>query len=119
MIEKLRVIFTIPELRQKIVLTLALLAVYRVGYQIRLPMVRSQVGAAAGNEMNTFLEKFSVFAATDLRQVTIFGLGIMPYISASIVFQLLGSVWKPLEELRKESERSRDALASTGSCRPV
>jgi len=104
MIEKLRVIFTIPELRQKIVLTLGLLAVYRIGYQIRLPMVRSQVGAAAGNEMNTFLEKFSVFAATDLRQVTIFGLGIMPYISASIVFQLLGSVWKPIEQLRKEGQ---------------
>jgi preprotein translocase subunit SecY len=104
MIEKLRVIFAIPELRQKIILTLALLAVYRVGYQIRLPMVRSQVGAAAGNEMNTFLEKFSVFAATDLRQVTIFGLGIMPYISASIVFQLLGSVWKPIEQLRKEGQ---------------
>ena len=104
MIEKLRVIFAIPELRQKIILTLGLLAVYRVGYQIRLPMVRSQVGAAAGNEMNTFLEKFSVFAATDLRQVTIFGLGIMPYISASIVFQLLGSVWKPIEQLRKEGQ---------------
>ncbi len=104
MIEKLRVIFTIPELRQKIFLTLALLAVYRVGYQIRLPMVRESVGAAAGNEMNTFLDKFSVFAATDLRQVTIFGLGIMPYISASIVFQLLGSVWKPIEQLRKEGQ---------------
>ena len=104
MIEKLRVIFTIPELRQKIMLTLALLAVYRVGYQIRLPMVRGSVGAAAGNEMNTFLEKFSVFAATDLRQITIFGLGIMPYISASIVFQLLGSVWKPIEQLRKEGQ---------------
>jgi len=104
MIEKLRVIFTIPELRQKIVLTLALLAVYRVGYQIRLPMVRGSVGASAGNEMNTFLEKFSVFAATDLRQITIFGLGIMPYISASIVFQLLGSVWKPIEQLRKEGQ---------------
>ncbi len=104
MLEKLRVIFAIPELRQKIVLTLALLAVYRVGYQIRLPMIRESVGAAAGNEMNTLLEKFSVFAATDLRQITIFGLGIMPYISASIVFQLLGSVWKPIEQLRKEGQ---------------
>ena len=104
MLEKLRVIFAIPELRQKIVLTLALLAVYRVGYQIRLPMIRESVGAGAGNEMNTLLEKFSVFAATDLRQITIFGLGIMPYISASIVFQLLGSVWKPIEQLRKEGQ---------------
>ncbi len=103
MIEKLRVIFTIPELRQKIVLTLALLAVYRVGYQIRLPMVSGNVGNT-GNEVNSFLEKISVFGAADLRQVTIFGLGIMPYISASIVFQLLGSVWKPIEQLRKEGQ---------------
>jgi preprotein translocase subunit SecY len=104
MLEKLRVIFTIPELRQKVLLTLLLLAVYRVGYQIRLPMIRGSLGDAAGNQVNSFLEKFSVFAATDLRQVTIFGLGIMPYISASIVFQLLGSVWKPIEQLRKEGQ---------------
>ena len=104
MFEKFRVIFTIPELRQKVLLTLFLLAVYRVGYQIRLPMAKGSLGDAAGNQVNSFLEKFSVFAATDLRQVTIFGLGIMPYISASIVFQLLGSVWKPIEQLRKEGQ---------------
>ncbi len=104
MLEKFRVIFTIPELRQKVLLTLFLLAVYRIGYQIRLPMAKGALGDAAGNQVNSFLEKFSVFAATDLRQVTIFGLGIMPYISASIVFQLLGSVWKPIEQLRKEGQ---------------
>lgn len=103
--EKLRVIFTIPELRQKILLTLLLLAVYRVGYQISLPMVKNTLSdGSSGNEVNQFLEKVSIFAATDLRQVTIFGLGIMPYISASIVFQLLGSVWKPIEQLRKEGQ---------------
>ncbi len=102
--EKLRVIFTIPELRQKILLTLALLGVYRIGYQIRLPMVNAPSGDGTGNQFDSFLEKFSVFAATDLREVTIFGLGIMPYISASIVFQLLGSVWKPIEQLRKEGQ---------------
>ena len=104
MFEKLRVIFTIPELRQKILLTLALLGVYRIGYQIRLPMVNSFSGVGSGNQLDSFLEKVSVFAATDLRQITIFGLGIMPYISASIVFQLLGSVWKPIEQLRKEGQ---------------
>ena len=104
MFEKLRVIFTIPELRQKILLTLALLGVYRIGYQIRLPMVNSFSGTGTGNQLDSFLEKVSVFAATDLRQITIFGLGIMPYISASIVFQLLGSVWKPIEQLRKEGQ---------------
>ncbi len=102
--EKLRVIFTIPELRQKILLTLGLLGVYRIGYQIRLPMINPPSGAGAGNQLDTFLERFQLFAATDLREVTIFGLGIMPYISASIVFQLLGSVWKPIEALRKEGQ---------------
>ncbi len=100
--EKLRIVFTIPELRQKILLTLVLLAVYRVGYHVRLPMVPHN--ADTGGQLNSFLDKVSVFAATDLRQVTIFGLGIMPYISASIVFQLLGSVWKPIEQLRKEGQ---------------
>ena len=102
--EKLRVIFTIPELRQKILLTLGLLAVYRIGYQIRLPMVNAPTGGGTGNQLDNFLDKISLFAATDLREVTIFGLGIMPYISASIVFQLLGSVWKPIEQLRKEGQ---------------
>lgn len=101
--EKLRVVFTIPELRQKILLTLALLGVYRIGYQIPLPMVKFNA-AGSGNQVDNFLERFSVFAATDLRQLTIFGLGIMPYISASIVFQLLGSVWAPIEQLRKEGQ---------------
>ncbi|GIW99822.1 MAG: protein translocase subunit SecY [Pirellulaceae bacterium] len=101
--EKIRIIFTIPELRQKILLTLALLGVYRIGYQIPLPMISPRT-IGAGNQLDTFLERFSVFAATDLRQLTIFGLGIMPYISASIVFQLLGSVWKPIEQLRKEGQ---------------
>lgn len=101
--EKLRVVFTIPELRQKILLTLGLLGVYRIGYQIQLPMVNMQPGGT-GNQVDDFLEKFAIFAATDLRQLTIFGLGIMPYISASIVFQLLGSVWKPIEQLRKEGQ---------------
>lgn len=99
--DKLKTVFSIPELRQKIFLTLGLLAVYRVGYQIRLPMVNPSSGSGTFSEI---LEKVSVFAATDLRQTTIFGLGIMPYISASIVFQLLGTVWPPIMALRKEGQ---------------
>ncbi len=101
MFEKLRIVFTIPELRRKILLTLALLAVYRVGYQIRLPILQSSFNDQGG-DLSSFLDRVSVFAATDLRTLTIFGLGIMPYISASIIFQLLGTVWKPIEQLRKE-----------------
>ncbi len=99
--DKLKTVFSIPELRQKILLTLGLLAVYRVGYQIRLPMVNP---VSPGGSLSEILAKVSVFAATDLRQTTIFGLGIMPYISASIVFQLLGTVWPPIMALRKEGQ---------------
>ena len=111
MVEKLRVIFSIPELRRKILLTLGLLAIYRIGFHIPLPMINVVDDEAAGQGgAADFFEKVSVFAASDLRNATIFGLGIMPYISASIIFQLLGSVYKPLEELKKEGEAGRKKL---------
>lgn len=110
MFEKLRIIFSIPELRKKILLTIGLLAVYRIGFHIPLPMIATNLEDAAGGGAADFLQKVSVFAASDLRQATIFGLGIMPYISASIIFQLLGSVYKPLEELKKEGEAGRKKL---------
>lgn len=109
MFEKLQIIFSIPELRKKVLLTIGLLAVYRIGFHIPLPMIATNMGDAGG-QANDFFEKVSVFAASDLRQATIFGLGIMPYISASIIFQLLGSVYKPLEELKKEGEAGRKKL---------
>ncbi|MGI9470624.1 MAG: preprotein translocase subunit SecY [Rubripirellula sp.] len=109
MFEKLRIIFSIPELRKKILLTIGLLAVYRIGFHIPLPMVATNL-ADSGGTASEFFEKVAVFSASDLRQATIFGLGIMPYISASIIFQLLGSVYKPLEELKKEGEAGRKKL---------
>ena len=109
MFEKLRIIFSIPELRKKILLTIGLLAVYRIGFHIPLPMVSTNL-ADQGGTAAEFFEKVAVFSASDLRQATIFGLGIMPYISASIIFQLLGSVYKPLEELKKEGEAGRKKL---------
>jgi preprotein translocase subunit SecY len=115
MLEKLRIVFTIPELRQKILLTLAFLAIYRVGWHIPLPIIDQEVvsqtaSQSGGGGLGDFVDKVAVFAASDLRQATIFGLGIMPYISASIIFQLLGSVWKPIEELRKEGETGRKKI---------
>jgi preprotein translocase subunit SecY len=109
MFEKLRIIFSIPELRKKVMLTIGLLAVYRIGFHIPLPMVATNLGETGGTA-SEFFERITVFAASDLRQATIFGLGIMPYISASIIFQLLGSVYKPLEELKKEGEAGRKKL---------
>jgi preprotein translocase subunit SecY len=107
--EKLRVVFSIPELRQKILLTLALLAIYRIGYHIRLPVLKDS-SALMGEQVQSFLSKVALFSATDLRTLTIFGLGIAPYISASIIFQLLGTVWAPIEQLRKEGPAGRKKI---------
>jgi preprotein translocase subunit SecY len=111
--EKLRVVFTIPELRRKIIFTLALLLVYRVGWQIPLPIIdQQQMTAFFGSQstMGQIFQQVAVFSAAQLNQITIFGLGIMPYISASIIFQLLASVWPPLEKLQKEGESGRKKI---------
>lgn len=114
MIEKLRVVFTIPELRRKILLTLFLLAIYRIGWQIPLPMIDqeavSEFAKNMGGSLSKFLAKVSVFSGSQLNNITIFGLGIMPYISASIILQLLGTVYKPLEEMKKEGEAGRKKI---------
>ncbi len=115
MFEKLRIIFTIPELRRKVFLTLFLLFVYRVGYQVPLPMIDQAAmseftKSMEGSALGTFMEKAAVFSASSLNQATIFGLGIMPYISAAIILQLLGSVYGPLEELKKEGEAGRKKI---------
>ena len=112
--EKIRVVFTIPELRQKIFLTLLFLAIYRVGWHIPLPIADAEAMSAMFADQETglgaLLAKVSTFSASQLSQATIFGLGIMPYISASIIFQLLSSVWKPLEELKKEGESGQKKI---------
>jgi preprotein translocase subunit SecY len=113
MFEKIRVVFTIPELRKKILFTLALLAVYRVGWQITLPIVdQSRMTAffQQSSGVSQLLSQVATFSAARMNQITIFGLGIMPYISASIIFQLLGSVWGPLERLQKEGESGRKKI---------
>ena len=111
--EKIRVIFTIPELRKKIFLTVGLLAIYRIGWHITLPIIDPDKIPTTGGStegLGRMVEYAAVFSASNLRQATIFGLGIMPYISASIIFQLLGSVWAPIEELQKEGEAGRKKI---------
>src|SRR5689334_214182 len=87
---RLITIFKIKELRQKILLTIVFLAIYRVGFHIPLPMINQQEMARAmrGSDEG-LLGLISMFSGGSLSQSTIFGLGIMPYISASIIFQLL------------------------------
>ncbi len=103
---KIKSIFAIPELRQKILLTLMFLAIYRIGYAIPLPFIdQSKMpsrSGGAGGALGNILGFVSMFSGGNLSQATIFGLGIMPYISASIIFQLLAAVYPPLEKLRKE-----------------
>ncbi len=107
-------IFKIPELRNKVLFTLLLLAIYRVGFHIPLAGVdqtqiaehfQKQSGAAG-----RMAEYFAVFTGGSLQQSTIFGLGIMPYISASIIFQLLVTVVPSLEKLSKEGETGRQKI---------
>ncbi|MBW3542063.1 MAG: preprotein translocase subunit SecY [Planctomycetes bacterium] len=115
MLEKLLTVFRIPELRRKILLTLGLLAVYRMGFAIPLPFIdqdvlvqrmkQMQQGGTGG--VGQVMQVVALFSASDIGNATIFGLGIMPYISASIIFQLLGSVYPPLERLQKEGEAGR------------
>src|SRR5206468_2064391 len=103
---KIKAIFAIPELRQKILLTLMFLAIYRIGYAIPLPFIdQSKMpsrSGGGGGALGNILGFVSMFSGGNLSQATIFGLGIMPYISASIIFQLLAAVYPPLEKLRKE-----------------
>ncbi len=113
MFQKIRVIFSIPELRQKILLTLGLLAIYRIGWWIPLPIVDTSAMMtfwSGAQGLGDLMRQISVFTGTRFEQTTIFGLGIMPYISASIIFQLLATVWEPLEKLQKEGESGRKKI---------
>ena len=115
MFSKLLTVFRVPELRQKILLTLGLLAVYRMGFSITLPFIdhdaiREATAAGGGGGLSDMLKMVQVFSASNITNGSIFGLGIMPYITASIVFQLLGTVYPPLEQLQKEGESGRRKL---------
>ncbi len=110
---KIKAIFMIPELRQKVLLTLLFLAIYRIGYQIPLPFVDQRLifrEVGGGGPLGNILNYVSLFSGGNLSQATVFGLGIMPYISASIIFQLLAAVYPPLEKLMKEGESGRKKI---------
>jgi preprotein translocase subunit SecY len=106
--ESLKNIFAVSDLRKRVLFTLGLLAVYRVGGHIPTPGVNSEaLKLIADQASNTMFGLYDMFSGKNLSQMTIFALGIMPYISASIILQLLTVVWPYLERLSKEGELGR------------
>ncbi|MFM9957629.1 MAG: preprotein translocase subunit SecY [Phycisphaerales bacterium] len=110
-------VFKIKELRNRLLFTIAMLAVYRIGFWIPIPGVDQQQlvdffkqQADAGTALSRIGQFMSVFSGGSFSQSTIFGLGIMPYISAGIIFQLLSSAWAPLKKKMEEGPTGRQQI---------
>jgi len=101
-------IFRIPDLRRRILFTLAIFVVYRIGGHIPSPGIDAKaLGAFFQQAQGTVFGLYDLFVGGSLRRATIFALGIMPYISSSIIFQLLTAVIPHLEKLQREGEEGR------------
>ncbi len=111
MLEKLSNVFRVPDLRKRILFTLGLLAVYRLGGHIPTPGINADLLQQFFEQnRGTFLGFVDLFSGGQLRRLTIFALGIMPYITASIILQLLTVVYEPLAKLQKEGELGRKKI---------
>ena len=113
MIQALQNIWNVPELKKRFLFMLGLLAVYRIGAYIPIPFIDPQAleqwfGANSG----TVLGFLDLFSGGSFRRLTVFALGIMPYITASIILQLLTVVWPYLEKLSKEGELGRRKITT-------
>ena len=108
MFEKFANIFRIPDLRKRVLFMLGILAVYRFGAWIPTPGVdAAALGRMFDAQGGSALGLMNLFGGGNLRKMTIFALGIMPYITASIIFQLLTVVYEPLARIQKEGELGR------------
>jgi preprotein translocase subunit SecY len=106
--DSLKNIFTVSDLRNRVLFTLGMLAVFRVGHAITVPGLNLAALEELRRQMqNTLFGMYDMFSGGGLSRGTIFALGIMPYISASIILQLLTVVWPYLEKLSKEGELGR------------
>lgn len=111
MIKTLRNIFSIPDLRNRILFTLGILAVFRLGGHIPTPGINANLLQQFFEEQQGTVFGFvDIFSGGNLRRLTIFALGIMPYITASIILQLLTPVWPYLDRLNKEGEMGRQKI---------
>jgi preprotein translocase subunit SecY len=113
MFDKLANIFRIPDLRKRILFTLAMLFVYRLGGHLPTPGIdtaKLESFFTQGSTSGSLLGFVDLFSGGQLRRMTIFALGIMPYITASIILQLLTVVYEPLAKLQKEGELGRKKI---------
>ena len=112
MFEKLANIFRIPDLRKRVLFTLAMLAIYRLGGHLPTPGVNFlKLEQYFNQNAGSLLGFVDLFSGGNLRRLTIFALGIMPYITASIILQLLTVVYEPLAKLQKEGEMGRKKIS--------
>jgi preprotein translocase subunit SecY len=106
--DSLKNIFQVSELRNRVLFTLGLLGVYRLGHHVTIPGVnRAAIDELARQAQNTMFGLYDMFTGGGISKMTIFALGVMPYISASIILQLLTVVWPYLERLSHEGELGR------------
>src|SRR5438034_2601848 len=111
MLDKLRNIFQVPELKRRILFTLGMFVVYRLGEHVPTPGVNAHALAAAfERQRGTLFGLYDLFVGGAFSRATIFALGIMPYISSLIILQLLGAVVPYYEKLRKEGEEGQKKL---------
>ena len=111
MMESLKSITEIPDLRKRILFTLLMLAIYRLGSFVPTPGINADVFEQMFSQLaGSLFGLLSMFSGGSLRRLTVFALGIMPYITASIILQLLGVVSPTLEKLQKEGELGRKKI---------
>ncbi|MES2221704.1 MAG: preprotein translocase subunit SecY, partial [Acidobacteriota bacterium] len=111
MLDKLLNIFRIPDLRKRVLFTLFILAIYRLGSHIPTPGVNAKLlEQFFAQNSGSSLGLIDMFSGGNLRKLTVFALGIMPYITAAIIFELLTVVYEPLARLQKEGDMGRKKI---------
>src|ERR1700679_3028248 len=111
LVEAFRNIFSTPDLRNRVLFTLALLGIYRLGAFIPTPGINTDLLQTLFQQgQGSVLGIIDLFSGGNFRRLTIFALGIMPYITSSIILQLMGVVWPYLERLQKEGELGRKKI---------
>jgi len=111
MLQKFQNIFKIPELKRRILFTLLVFVVYRVGGHVPVPGIDAMaLGEFLRAQQNTLFGLYDMFAGGNFGRATVFALGIMPYISASIILQLMGTVIPSLQKIQQEGEEGRKKI---------